>query len=87
VPVVARRIGKGGVVAILAGASSAALFAIYFMWWWSLPDLMWQLALGLALLAVAVGLVARGAGGLVGALLGALVLAYFVLLIYSLGSD
>jgi hypothetical protein len=74
-------------VAILAGASSVALFAVYFMWWWSLPDLMWQLGLGLALLAVAVGLAARGARGFVGAVLGALVLSYFVLLIYSLGSD
>jgi hypothetical protein len=65
-------------VAILAGASSVALFAVYFMWWWSLPDLMWQQGLGLA---------ARGVRGFMGAVLGALVLGYFVLLIYSLGSD
>jgi hypothetical protein len=91
---------KGAVVAVLAGVSSVVLFAVYFMWWWSLPDLMWQLGLGLALLAVVVGLVSSGrtalgprggplaaVGGLVGALLGALVLAYFVLVLYTAGSD
>ena len=87
-------------MAVFAGASSVVLFAVYFMWWWSLPELMWQLGLGLALIAVVVGLIATGraatgprrgplaaVGGLVGASLGALVLAYFVWLIYNLGSD
>ena len=88
-------------VAVLAGAASVVLFGSYVLWWWSLPDLMWQLGLGFALLAVVVGLVSSGraafgpgrsgplaaVGGLVGALLGALVLSYFVFLIYTLGAD
>jgi hypothetical protein len=77
-------------VAVLTGASSVVLFAVYFMWWWSLPDWMWQLALGLALVAVVVGLLSSRrarVGGLIGALLGGLVLAYFVLLFFTLGSD
>jgi hypothetical protein len=87
---------KGAALAVLAGAASVVLFAVYFMWWWSLPDLMWQLGLGLALLAVVVGLVSTGRAALgprrgrlaaVGVVLGALVLAYLVLLLYNLGSD
>jgi hypothetical protein len=84
---VTRAGGKAAALAVVAGASSVALFAVYIFWWWNFPDLVWQLALGLALIALAAGLVSKRAGGIVGAILGALVLAYFVLLIYSLGSD
>jgi hypothetical protein len=88
---------RSAVVALVAGASSIALFALYFFYWWSLPDLTWELALGLALLAVVAGFVATGraltgprkgpwavVGGLVGALLGGLVLAYVALILYLL---
>jgi hypothetical protein len=88
---------RSAVVALVAGASSIVLFSLYFFYWWSLPDFTSELALGLALLAVNAGLVATGraltgprkgplplTGGLVGALLGGLVLAWVALILYAL---
>src|SRR4051794_31059949 len=91
---------RSAVIAVVAGASSIAIWVAYFFYWWSLPDLLWQLSLGLALLAVCAGLVATGraltgrptrgwpvVGGLVGALLGGLVLAWVALILYSLATS
>jgi hypothetical protein len=89
---------RSAVVAVVAGASSIAIWVLYFFYWWSLPDVLWELSLGLALLAVIAGLVATGraltgrrgwpvVGGLVGALLGGLVLAWVALILYALATS
>jgi hypothetical protein len=91
---------RSAVIALLAGASSIAIWVLYFFYWWELPDLLWELSLELALVAVIAGLVATGraltgrrsrgwpvVGGLLGALLGGLVLAWVVLILYALATS
>src|SRR3954469_2011167 len=90
---------RSAVIAVVAGASGIAIWVLYFFYWWSLPDVLWELSLRVALLAGVAGLVATGraltgrsrgwpvVGGLVGALLGGLVLAWVVLILYALATS
>jgi hypothetical protein len=45
----------GTIVALLSAVVGAVLFAVYFLYWWRLPDYVWEIALGSALVAVLLG--------------------------------
>jgi hypothetical protein len=91
-------VSVGSLAALVAGGSSVLLVAITLLTHWDVPDLVPEVAIGLALLAVGLGAIAtvvaaaraRGRSAVValaGLLLGGAVIAGFVWVISQFGEN